>query len=34
MVTEIWVNISLGNGLLADGTKPLPDTWTQIYVAL
>ena len=25
MVTEIWVNIGLGNGLLPYGTKPLPE---------
>ena len=25
MVTEIWVNIGSGNGLLHDGTKPLPE---------
>ena len=25
MVTETWVNIGLGNGLLPDGTKPLPE---------
>ena len=25
MATEIWVNISSGNGLLPDGTKPLPE---------
>ena len=25
MVTQIWVNVGLGNGLLADGTKPLPE---------
>ena len=25
MATEIWVNIGLGNGLLPDGTKPLPE---------
>ena len=25
MVTEIWVNIGSGNGLLTDGTKPLPE---------
>ena len=25
MVTEIWVNIGSGNGLLPDGTKPLPE---------
>ena len=25
MVMEIWVNSGLGNGLLPDGTKPLPE---------
>ena len=25
MVAEIWVNIGSGNGLLPDGTKPLPE---------
>ena len=25
MVTSIWVSISSGNGLLPDGTKPLPE---------
>ena len=25
LVTEIWVNIGSGNGLLPDGTKPLPE---------
>ena len=25
MVTEIWVNTGSGNGLLPDGTKPLPE---------
>ena len=25
MVTEIWVDIGSGNGLLPDGTKPLPE---------
>ena len=25
MSTEIWVNIGSGNGLLPDGTKPLPE---------
>ena len=25
MVTEIWINIGSGNGLLPDGTKPLPE---------
>ena len=25
MVTEIWVNIGSGNGLLPDGTTPLPE---------
>ena len=24
-MTEIWVNIGSGNGLLPDGTKPLPE---------
>ena len=26
MVTTIWVNIGSDNGLLPDGTKPLPET--------
>ena len=36
MATEIWVNIGLGNGLLPDGTKPLPEPmltdqqWSQL----
>ena len=25
MATEIWVNIGSGNGLLPNGTKPLPE---------
>ena len=25
MATEIWVSIGSGNGLLPDGTKPLPE---------
>ena len=25
MVTQMWVNIGSGNGLLPDGTKPLPE---------
>ena len=25
MLTYIWVNIGAGNGLLPDGTKPLPE---------
>ena len=25
MVTQIWVNIGSGNGLVPDGTKPLPE---------
>ena len=25
MVTQDWVNIGLGNGLVPDGTKPLPE---------
>ena len=33
MVTEIWINIGSGNGLLPDGTKPLPEPigWFFIY---
>ena len=26
MATEIWVNIGSGNGLLPDGTNPLPES--------
>ena len=35
---EIWVNIGSGNGLLPDGTKPLPEPmltdhqWSDIYI--
>ena len=30
MATDIWVNIGSGNGLLPDGTKPLPEPmWTD-----
>ena len=30
MATEIWVNMGSGNGLLPDGTKPLPEPmWTD-----
>ena len=25
MATEVWVNIGSGNGLMPDGTKPLPE---------
>ena len=25
MVTDIWVNLGSGNGLMPDGTKPLPE---------
>ena len=25
MVTQLWINIGSGNGLLADSTKPLPE---------
>ena len=25
MVIQIWLNIDSGNGLLPDGTKPLPE---------
>ena len=38
MMTENWVNISLGSGFLPDGTKPLPEPmltvaffWEQFY---
>ena len=31
MVTEIWVNIGSSNGLLPDGTKPLPE---QIWLII
>ena len=35
MATEIWVNIGSGNGLLPDGTKPLPEPMlTYEFVAL
>ena len=27
---KLWVNVGLGNGLLLDGTKPLPDSWTNV----
>ena len=30
MATEIWVNIGSGNGLLPDGTKPLPEPITYL----
>ena len=30
MATEIWVNIGSGNGLLPDGTKPLPEVRTNV----
>ena len=30
MATEIWVNIGSGNGILPDGTKPLPEYWHNI----
>ena len=36
MATDIWVNIGSGNGLLPDGTKPLPEpmlTYQQSFVA-
>ena len=29
MVTQIRVNIGSGNGLLPDGTKPLPETMSR-----
>ena len=28
-MTEIWVNIGCGNGLLTRGTKPLPVDWSS-----
>ena len=31
---EIWVNIGLGNGLLPDGTKPLPEPSLIHYMNL
>ena len=31
MATEIWVNIVSGNGLLPDGTKPLPEPMLTFY---
>ena len=31
MATEIWVNIGSGNGLLPDGTKPLPEPMLTDY---
>ena len=31
---EIWVNIGSGNGLLPDGTKPLPDPMLTSYYAI
>ena len=31
MVTQIWVNIGSGNGLLPDGTKPLPEPMFIVY---
>ena len=37
MATKIWVNIGSGNGLLPDGTEPLPEPmltyhYSAIYV--
>ena len=40
MATEIWVNIGSGNGLLPDGTKPLPEPmltdhqWSPVTIIL
>ena len=31
MMTEIWVNIGLGNGLLPDDTKPLAEAMLNCY---
>ena len=30
MATEIWVNIGSGNGLLPNGTKPLPEPMVDL----
>ena len=30
MATEIWVNIGSGNGLVPDGTKPLPESMLTV----
>ena len=32
LVTQIWVNIGSGNGLVSDGTKPF--TWTNLNLSL
>ena len=29
--SQIWVNIGSGNGLLPDGTKPLPEPMLTYY---
>ena len=40
MASEIWVNIGSGNGMLPDGTKPLPEPmltdhqWSQLTFIL
>ena len=39
MATQIWVNIGSGNGLLPDGTKPLPEPmlthqWVPVPVGI
>ena len=31
MAAEIWVNIASGNGLMPDGTKPLPETMEMYH---
>ena len=31
MVTEIWVNIGSGSGLLPDGTKPYPELISKVW---
>ena len=30
MAAEIWVDIGSGNGLLPDGTKPLPEPMSSV----
>ena len=32
MMTQIWVNIGSGNGLLPDDTKPLPENQCWILI--
>ena len=37
MATQIWINFGSGNGLLPDGTKPLPEpllTYHQVFCGI